>query len=152
MVEIGSVINATISRIEPYGVFLLYEGEGVFVDAANFCWTPDTNPVHDLKCGETIDVLVVRYNYEDQMIVGSFKHLRPESNPYRQLSRMPADTEFDSEVQYVHKDCVSVRLPNQAMGIIPKEQLRSDVHTGEQIRVRITSLEVDAGRLHVEPV
>jgi hypothetical protein len=45
-----------------------------------------------------MDVAVLRLNYEKNTYAGSVKHLHPEENPYRELSRMPIGTVFDGTV------------------------------------------------------
>ncbi len=152
MIEIGSVITGRIERIEPYGVFLKYGAETVFVDAANLLWRRGTNPLASAKPGDDLRVVVLRYNYRDRITVASLKHAHPEDNPYREVSRLPPGTVLRGKVECVHYDSVSVRLDNGAMGLIPKVLAPANAMKGNEIDVVISSLEVESGDLRLEPL
>ncbi len=153
MIEIGSVISARIERIEPYGLFLRSGDEDVFVTADNFTWRAGQNPVARMKPGDVVEVRVLRYNYELRTTVASLKHVHPERNPYRELSRLPPGTLLHAKVQYDNYDDggLLVRLENDATGFIPKAKAPVGVSPGDEIDVVIFSLEVDSGDLRLEP-
>src|SRR5437660_1171353 len=152
MTEIGSVIEAIVTRIEHYGVYLQHQGETVLVLIPEVAW----QPVKDLKeafhPGDRLKVYALRYNYVDRAIVGSFRRLHPEENPYRALSRLEPATVLRGRVAHSYGDSLTVQLPNAVRGEIPLHKFRhGPPKPGDEIDVTIASLEVDEGRLWLEP-
>ena len=152
MVEIGSVIRARIIRVEPYGVFLRYGDQTVFVHLPEVAWLDKRGLPDRFQVGEELDVYVLRYNYEQKQIVGSIRRLHPEQNPYRMLSRLEPGEILCGKVTNLMGDLVTVRLANGAWGHIPKYRLHTDVKVGDAVKVVIAALEVDEGRLALELV
>jgi small subunit ribosomal protein S1 len=151
MVEIGSVIEARVARLEPYGAWLKHNGENVLVLIPELSWQPIRHPQQLVAVGDNVRVLVQRYNYKDRVIVGSVKALHPEQNPYRKLARLEPGTVLHGRVTLVTSDDVSVELPDNACGHISKHLLRRMPAKGETIEAFIAALEVDEGRLWLEP-
>jgi ribosomal protein S1 len=152
MIEIGSIIEAVVTRIEPYGVYLQHDGETVLVLIPEVAW----QPVRDLrdKCqiGERLPVYVLRYNYVDRAVVGSFRRAHPEANPYRQLSRLAPGTVLPGRVKYLSKDGLTLEMPNGARGFMPSRYAAGKSAQPESVvNVVIGSIDVDEGRLWLEP-
>ncbi len=150
MVEIGSVIEASVQRIEPYGLFLGHGQEKVFVHLPEVSWR-DTRALRErFRVGEVLQILVLRYNYPDRVVVGSIRRLHPEDNPYRELSRFVPGTVFQGKITYQLGGEVTVDLPNGAFGHMPKKCLPADLKIGQTAEVVISALEVEEGRLWLE--
>ena len=75
MTEIGSVIEAIVTRIEHYGVYLQHKGETVLVLIPEVAWQPVKDLKETFHPGDRLKVYVLRYNYNDRAIVGSFRRL-----------------------------------------------------------------------------
>jgi small subunit ribosomal protein S1 len=151
MVEVGSVINAKVVRIEPYGVWLDFRGERALVLVPELSWKKIAHPTEIVHEGDAIDVYVSHYNYKDQVIVGSVKRLCPEQNPYRELSRFAPGTPLHATVVSLFSDEVTVELANGAWGHIRRDRLPEHIQRGDSIEAVITDLQVDQGRLTLEP-
>ena len=152
MVEIGSVIRGRVIRVEPYGVFLCYGDETVFVHLPEIAWSDKKHLPERFRVGEEQDVYVLRYNYEDKMIVGSIRRLHPEQNPYRTLSRLEPGEVLCGKVSNALGNSVTVQLANGAWGRIPKYRLHTDVKVGDAVKVKIAALDVDEGHLTLDLV
>ncbi len=151
MVEIGSIIRARVTRVEPYGLFLECGNEKIFIHLPETSWV-DARDLRDrVTVGELLDVYVIRYNYPKRTIAGSIRRLHPEQNPYRELSRLEPGSILRGNVKNCRGNEVTVQLPNGAWGHIPKFQIQKEVKLGEEIKVIISALEVDEGRLFLEP-
>jgi ribosomal protein S1 len=151
MVEAGSVIKAVVTKIEPYGIWLKYEGEKVLVLIPDVSWKEITHPSELARTGDSLDVFVLRYNYQDQVIVGSIKKLHPEENPYRELSRLPPGTPLPGKVDLVLPDELLVVLENGARGSIKKQLMPGQRGRGELVNAVISALDVEQGLLTLEP-
>jgi ribosomal protein S1 len=163
MVEIGSIIRARVVRVENYGVWLDYQGQKVLVLVPEFSWQP-TNLKEVVKEGAELDLQVIRFNYQDQVLVGSLRRLRPEENPYRHLSRLPPGTVLEGklgsvtaleasgnkEPRLVSPSQVRVELTNGVSAYVSRHRLPAEIHSGQPVRVVITGLEVDDGRLSLD--
>lgn len=151
MVEIGAVIRAKVTRVEPYGVYLDYKGQCICVLVPDVSWR-DTRPLNErIHVGEEYDVRVLRFNYRDRIIVGSIRLLHPEENPYRQLARLEPDTILPARITHASGEDVILELPNGALGIMPIHELPPGWQRGDRVEVVISSVEVDEGRLWLRP-
>jgi len=150
MVEIGSVVRAKVTRVEPYGIYLDHEGQTVCVLAPDIAWRDTRKLLERAHLGEEYEVRVLRYNYRDRIIVGSIRLLHPEENPYRELARLEPATVLRGCIQQCARDTVTIELPNGAWGHIAKRDLPPGVQKGAPMDVAIASLEVDEGRLWLE--
>ena len=150
MVEIGNVIEGTVDRIEPYGLFLNHAAGKVVVLGPEVSWHDHRNLRDRFKIGDVLRVLVLRYNYKDEAYVGSIRRLHPELNPYRDLSRLRPGTVLQGKVTSLAGEEVTVGLPNGAFGHVPKHRLPSHWDRGQMVPVVITALEVDEGRLWLD--
>jgi small subunit ribosomal protein S1 len=150
MVEIGNVIEGTVDRIEPYGLFLNHADGKVIVLAPEVSWHDHRNLRDRFKIGDVLRVRVLRYNYKDEAYVGSIRRLHPELNPYRELSRLRPGTVLEGKVTSLAGDEVTVGLTNGAFGHVPKHRAPSHWKRGQMVPVVITALEVDEGRLWLD--
>jgi small subunit ribosomal protein S1 len=151
MVEIGSTIEAVVTGVKHYGVYLDHEGQEVVVLLPEVSWKPVRDLASAVRVGDTLKVLVLRYNYKTQQIVGSVRRLYPAENPYRDLSRLPPGEILHGKVRFVAGDAATVDLANGAWGHLPKRFLTRALHAGDDVEVEIDSLEVDEGRLTFVP-
>jgi ribosomal protein S1 len=149
MVEIGSVIEAAVEGVEVYGLFLKHGQEHVFVHLPDVSWTDTRDLRERFKPGDVLKVFVLRYNYRDRIVVGSLRRLCPEDNPYRALSRLPPGTLLEGRVTSLAGDEVTVEVANNAHGYLPKIHLHKQLTLGQRVRVAISGLEVDEGRLRL---
>jgi ribosomal protein S1 len=151
MVEIGSSIRATVTRVEPYGIFLEHPEGAVVVLIPEVSWC-DRRPLAErVRPGDEYEVLVLRYNYRDRQLVGSIRRLQPEQNPYRQLARLEPGTIVRGTVILPHDGEVTVELSNGAWGRVPKASITAKVERGDELDLVITAIDVDEGRLNLEP-
>src|SRR5438552_10976110 len=140
MVEIGSVIRAKVTRIEPYGIYLDHEGQTVCVLAPDLSWRDTRNMCDRMRVGEECDVRVLRYNYRDRIIVGSIRLLHPEDNPYRELARLEPGTVLRGRITRIASDEATLEFANGAWGHMPRHELPPGSQKGDEIDVVITSL------------
>ena len=152
MVDIGSVITATVERIEPFGVWLKHGNENVLILIPDLAWTPVKDAQQAARIGETMEVYVLRYNYIDKVIVGSLRHLHPEQNPYRQLSQREPGEVLQGRIQAIDGSHATVVFANGAKGSLNLAGSASSLGVGDTIVVTISSLDVDQRILELKQV
>ncbi|MBL8819893.1 MAG: S1 RNA-binding domain-containing protein [Planctomyces sp.] len=152
MIEIGAVVEADVSRVEAYGIFLTHKSDSIFVPMNNVTWHADLAAPSDFQPGAKVKVLVERLNYKNNVYAGSIKHLSPEGNPYRDLSRQPPERIFSGRVKMVHHDGIVVDLGNGCVGDLPKCDQTTTLSEGSEVEVQITSLELDEQRVGLKLV
>src|SRR5262245_34245885 len=117
MVEIGSKIKARVVRVEPHGIWLKYQDQDVVVLAPDSSWKTDAAGAA-FHAGDTIEVLAVRYNYPERVLVASVKALHPEENPYRRLARLEPGETLHGKVTALFDDEIRVDFPDGTWGKI----------------------------------
>ncbi len=151
MFEIGSVIRARATRVEPYGLYLEHAGERVVVLAPEISWKPSGDLRQAIRLGDEYDLLILRYNYRDRCFVGSLRRVHPEENPYRDLSRLAPRTTLRGKVINAIAGEATVELANGAWGRVPIRELSTTPTKGDELDVMISALEVDEASLTLAP-
>lgn len=146
MIEIGTIVEARIARVESFGIFLVCGEDRIFVPLNNVAWVPSPTTLADFSVGQIIKVLIERLNYESNIYCGSFKILDSTGNPYRELSRNPPGTVFLGRIKMIHQNGVTVEVGN-CVGELPLNDQSKGLREGSEVEVQITSLEVNAQRM-----
>jgi hypothetical protein len=159
MLEVDSLVDATVVRV---GTELLLEAQGheIFVDHSELFWPP-WPPNVDLQrlypLGSKVPVYIKGYMYALRRVLGSIKRVDPNSNPYRQLSRLDAGTVLDGHVTFLLPDpeTLSVTLSNGTPGHVMPETIwrrgkQGAFKTGDSIKVVIEALDVHEGMLQFD--
>jgi ribosomal protein S1 len=147
VIEIGAVVDAVVSRVEPFGVYLTQDKDTIFVPLSNLAWLPHPLTIAALQPGQTVMVLVERLNYKTKVYAGSVKRLHPEENPYRAFSRQPPDQVFGGKVKMIHHDGVVVDVGKGCVGELPLTEQTKALAEGSQVQVQITALELNEQRM-----
>jgi ribosomal protein S1 len=151
MLEIGSVVEGQVVRVEPYGIYLKHGDETVIVLAPEVSWHEKGDLRERVRVGQTFRVHVLRYNYQTREIVGSVRRLQPEQNPYRDLSRLAPRSVLRGKVVFAAGSDFTVELPNGAWGLLPKHLVQKELKVGDPVEVEVADLEVDEARLGLQP-
>src|SRR5437899_6301063 len=151
MLEIGKVVQACVTRKEPYGVYLQHGDHTILVLAPEVAWKDTRQAMDRIVPGDVMDVLLLLYNYVDNTYSGSVRRLHPEENPFRTLSRLEPGTILHGNVTLVAGNEVSVQLSDGAWGHVPNHLLRRLPARGDEIEVVIAGIDIDEGRLWLEP-
>ena len=147
MIEVGTVVEATVTRTLPFGVFLTHSGDTIFVPLNNLSWTPSPDILSQFEVGQTIPVLVERLNYEKCEYAGNLRILTPERNPYREFSVLPPGYVIRGRVKMVHQNGVTVELNELCSGELPVTEATRELTVGAEVDVQITSLELNDQRM-----
>jgi ribosomal protein S1 len=144
MLEIGSVVDAEVIRIMPFGLYLKAGDDTVLLTVGQISWTPTRETSSQFKVGQTLRVLVERFDYAKKVYAGSIRLLTPELNPYREFSMLPAGTVLRGRVKMTHQNGVTVELNEWCSGELPLTDETSKLTLGTEVEVQITSLELSS--------
>ena len=147
MIEIGSVVEATVTRTAPFGVFLQHGGDTIFIPLNNLSWTPWPEILSQFEVGRNILVRVERFNYEKCEYSGNLRILTPERNPYREFSALPPGKVLRGRVKMVHQNGVTIELNKFCSGELPVTETTRELAVGAEVDVQIASLELNDQRM-----
>ena len=133
MIEIGSIIEAEVDRIEVYGIYLKNKEDTIFVPLNRLTWSPERRV--DINVGDRLKVLIQLFNDKTEIYSGSIKHLDTEGNPYHQLADLPNNTILGGTVTLIHHHGVRVKLEVGCSGDIPTIPDTVSLKVGDTVRV-----------------
>jgi small subunit ribosomal protein S1 len=76
--EIGDIIEATVTSIEPYGIWFQAQGKRGLVLITDISHKRVSHPSEYAKIGDILTVKVIRFNGENGDVVASRKELHSE--------------------------------------------------------------------------
>ncbi len=150
MIEIGTMVEATVIRTAPFGVFLQHGGDAIFMPLNNISWTPSPDILSQFEVGQTVRVLVERFNYEKCEYAGNLRILAPERNPYREFSVLPPGKVLRGRVKMVYQNGVTVELNEFCSGELPLTEEARKLVVGTEVDVQIASLELNDQRMSLK--
>ena len=140
MLETGSVVQAVVTKVAPFGVYFECDGDPILVVASNLSWRGEDE--RNWEVGESADIMIVDYNEEKQIYVGSCKATQPDMNPYKHLAEAsPSDT-FLGVVKIVHPTGLSIHV-GECVGSLSFDETTKELAVGEQVRVAVKSVDSD---------
>jgi ribosomal protein S1 len=147
MLKIGETINALVYREEPYGVFLRYDGNEIFVHLPELSWT-DLRPANERGLvDKVIKVRIIRYNKRENKWDASARKADGVENPYLEMSKKPVGFAFHGKIIGKTAWHYFIRLENGAIGNLEDDTQDVPVKIGQDVSVSIVHLESDEGRL-----
>ncbi len=76
--QIGDVVQAMVTRVEPDGLWLEAEGKtGLFL-VKDISHGRVTHPAEFATAGDTLEVVALRFNFKSGDFIGSREELHPE--------------------------------------------------------------------------
>jgi small subunit ribosomal protein S1 len=151
--KVGQEVEATISNVAPFGIFLLIElvdksiVEG-FVHISEISWEKLATIPETYKAGEKIKVQLIGFDRESKRINLSIKSLT--ADPFAEkLKSYSADQRVSGSISKVLSSGVLVNLEKGIEGFIKKEKIPVTVTYSEGSQVNATVVEVDTKRHRV---
>ncbi len=149
----GQEVEATISNVAPFGIFLLIElpdksvVEG-FVHISEISWEKLSVIPETYKAGDRIKAKLIGFDRESKRINLSIKAL--VADPFAEkLKSYTADQKVTGSVSKVLSSGVLVNLEKGIEGFIKKEKIPPTVSYSEGSQVTATVVEVDGKRHRV---
>ena len=155
IIGVGDTVTATISNIEPYGVFVdLGEDLEAFLHVSEVSWDKNVkHPKDYLEVGEDINVEVIEIDKEGRRLRVSLKSLLPKPMDAFVANHKVGDvvtgtvsslTDFGA---FVKIDNVEGLLHNQEISWDKSENAKDVLNPGDEVEVKIIKIDKDAGKI-----
>jgi small subunit ribosomal protein S1 len=155
ILEVGDTVTATVSNIEPYGVFVdLGEDLEAFLHVSEISWDKNVkHPKDYLSINEEINVEVIEIDKENRRLRVSLKNLQPK--PMEDFSRkhsagdivkgtVSSLTDFGA---FVRLEGVEGLLHNQETSWDKSKRAKDLFNVGDEVEVKIIRIDSDAGKI-----
>jgi len=152
---VGDTVTATVSNIEPYGVFVdLGEDLEAFLHVSEISWDKNVkHPKDYLEVGQEINVEVIEIDKEKRRLRVSLKNLQPK--PMEEFSRahrvgdivtgtVSSLTDFGA---FVRVGNVEGLLHNQEASWDKSKRAKDLFSVGDEVEVKIVKIDTDAGKI-----
>jgi len=155
ILEVGDTVSATVSNIEPYGVFVdLGEDLEAFLHVSEISWDKNVkHPKDYLSNNEEINVEVIEIDKENRRLRVSLKNLLPKPmdefmSQYRVgdivKGTVTSITDFGA---FVKIGSVEGLLHNQEISWDKSKTAKSELKVGDEVEVKIIKIDKDAGKI-----
>ena len=152
---VGDTVTATVSNIEPYGVFVdLGEDLEAFLHVSEISWDKNVkHPKDYLTNNEEINVEVIEIDKENRRLRVSLKNLMPKPmdefmSQYRVgdvvTGKVTSITDFGA---FVKIGSVEGLLHNQEISWDKSKTAKSELKVGDEVEVKIIKIDKDAGKI-----
>ncbi len=142
-VKEGDIIEAFVTQIENFGVWIECDGKRGLVNIPEIRWTPIGHPSDVFTLGQRVRVQVLRAT-PDHPFSASIRVLHPELNPWRDPSLFPVEEVFEGKVARVMNYGCFVEIAPHVWGFLHRDHYFAEYEVGQTILVRL--IEVDVGR------
>src|ERR1035437_2192186 len=152
-IKVGQEVEATISNVAPFGIFLLIEltdktvVEG-FVHISEIAWEKLATVPETYKAGDKVKAKLIGFDRESKRINLSIKALTADPFESKLKSYVP-DQRVTGSVSKVLSSGVLVNLEKGIEGFIKKEKIPVSITYSEGSTVNATVVEVDTRRHRV---
>jgi len=145
--EENKVYRGIVRRITNYGAFVDIGGVDGLLHITEMSWTRINHPTDVVKVGEKIDVMVLRYDRDQNRISLGLKQILPD--PWSEIeSRLRVGQTVTGTVTRVVPFGAFVRLEGGIEGIVPNAELPGSrgqraqdvLASGESIQVKVVSI------------
>ena len=155
IIGVGDTVTATVSNIEPYGVFVdLGEDLEAFLHVSEISWDKNVkHPKDYLENGQEINVEVIEVDKEGRRLRVSLKNLLPKPmDTFVSENRVGdivkgAVTSVTDFGAFVKVGAVEGLLHNQEVSWDKSKNAKSELHVGDEVEVKIIKIDKDAGKV-----
>ena len=155
IIGVGDTVTATVSNIEPYGVFVdLGEDLEAFLHVSEISWDKNVkHPKDYLSNGEEINVEVIEIDKEGRRLRVSLKNLLPKPMDAFVAEHRVGDvvkgtvTSITDFGAFVKVGPVEGLLHNQEVSWDKSKNAKSELKVGDEVEVKIIKIDKDAGKI-----
>ncbi len=155
IIGVGDTVTATVSNIEPYGVFVdLGEDLEAFLHVSEISWDKNVkHPKDYLENNTEVNVEVIEVDKEGRRLRVSLKNLLPKpmdafNSEYRVgdvvKGAVTSVTDFGA---FVKVGTVEGLLHNQEISWDKTKNAKSELKVGDEVEVKIIKIDTDAGKI-----
>ncbi|HEX2859929.1 MAG TPA: 30S ribosomal protein S1 [Alphaproteobacteria bacterium] len=151
----GSVVKGTVKNITDYGAFLDLGGLDGLLHITDIAWHRINHPGDVLKVGQTIDVMVVRFDEKTQRVSLGLKQLRDD--PWLSVDKQfPIGGKVEGKITNLTDYGAFVELAPGVEGLIHVSEMswtRKNIHPSKVVQpgqvVNVQVLEIDRDKRRI---
>ena len=155
IIGVGDTVTATVSNIEPYGVFVdLGEDLEAFLHVSEISWDKNVkHPKDYLENNSEINVEVIEIDKEGRRLRVSLKNLLPKPMDTFTSANKVGDvvtgtvTSITDFGAFVKVGEVEGLLHNQEISWDKSKNAKSELKVGDEVEVKIIKIDKDAGKI-----
>ena len=155
IIGVGDTVTATVSNIEPYGVFVdLGEDLEAFLHVSEISWDKNVkHPKDYLENNSEINVEVIEIDKEGRRLRVSLKNLLPKPMDAFVSANRVGDvvtgtvTSITDFGAFVKVGAVEGLLHNQEISWDKSKNAKSELKSGDEVEVKIIKIDRDAGKI-----
>jgi len=146
----GQVMNGTVKNITDYGAFIDLGSIDGLLHVTDISWRRINHPSEVLQVGQTVSVMVIKYNAETKRVSLGMKQL--DSNPWENIEqRYPKGSRFKGQITNITDYGVFIELEPGIEGLVHVSEIswsKTNVHPKKLVSV---GQEVDFVVLDIDP-
>jgi small subunit ribosomal protein S1 len=146
--EPDQIVETTVTRLEHYGAWIDCAGRTGLVLIPEISWTRISHPAQALAVDQRVRVKVLNVQ-SDGKFTASIRGVHPEQDPWYDPSLFAPGTEFVGRVVLVPAYGAFVELRPEVWGLLRKGKWTRQVAVGDQLRVRIETVDETARKIEV---
>jgi small subunit ribosomal protein S1 len=155
MLQIGDVVEALVTRIEPYGLWLDCQGTTILVNIPEIAWHRIRHPGEYTHVGCHVLVEIIHVDLERQKVAASVRRLYPERNPWRHAHRWRHAHQLRLGERHVAMvvgappggHVISVEFGAGINAVLVRNPGNDHLRAGDTIAIRLTSIDRDRQRV-----
>ncbi len=155
IIGVGDTVTATVSNIEPYGVFVdLGEDLEAFLHVSEISWDKNVkHPKDYLENNSEINVEVIEVDKEGRRLRVSLKNLLPKPMDAFTAENRVGDivkgtvTSITDFGAFVKVGAIEGLLHNQEISWDKSKNAKSELKVGDEVEVKIIKIDRDAGKI-----
>ncbi|HIQ27421.1 MAG TPA: 30S ribosomal protein S1 [Sulfurovum sp.] len=155
IIGVGDTVTATVSNIEPYGVFVdLGEDLEAFLHVSEISWDKNVkHPKDYLENNSEINVEVIEVDKEGRRLRVSLKNLLPKPMDAFTAENRVGDivkgtvTSITDFGAFVKVGAIEGLLHNQEISWDKAKNAKSELKVGDEVEVKIIKIDRDAGKI-----
>jgi len=154
-IEEGTILEGTVKNITDYGAFIDLQSTDGLLHITDISWSKISHPSEVLKLGETLKVMVIKYNPDSERISLGLKQLT--KNPWEALQeKYKADTLVKGKIVNVVDYGVFVELEPNIEGLVYYTEigwLTKNIHPsklvniGDEVDVKVLCIDTEKHRI-----
>lgn len=151
----GKVVKGVVKNITDYGAFVDLGGLDGLLHITDLAWHRITHPAEMLKVGETIDVMVIRFDEKSQRVSLGIKQMHDD--PWKSVDdSFPIGTKVKGKITNIADYGAFVELAPGIEGLIHVSEMswtRKNVHpskmlaTSQEVEVQVLEIDRDKRRI-----
>jgi len=155
IIGVGDTVTATVSNIEPYGVFVdLGEDLEAFLHVSEISWDKNVkHPKDYLENNSDINVEVIEIDKEARRLRVSLKNLLPKPMDAFTAENKVGDivtgtvTSITDFGAFVKVGAIEGLLHNQEISWDKSQNAKSELKVGDEVEVKIIKIDKEAGKI-----